>query len=206
MRSHYRRRLITPFRFVMILGLGVLGTAAWQYDLLPFHMGSAPTGALRDASSEDNSLSGKDPAASEYVEPVLSEETIIAQSEPPAEELPEGNINQRSYQSRDIQVPRIYKRTSTGGVEEAAAKVDSPVNEALEPSRFKGSAQPVRNQGTPFSSQQATAAKNVPKKMNPPEGIKRASPRVIKSAENASFKEEVGGGTAEECHSRPDCH
>ncbi|WP_298861261.1 L,D-transpeptidase family protein [uncultured Gimesia sp.] len=195
MRSRYQRRLMTPFRFVMIVGLGIIGTAAWKFDMLPFHMGSAPTGSLEEASSDDASLSGKGQSASGYVEPVLSEETIIAQSEPPAEELLEGNDNQRAYQSRDIEVPRIYKRTLTGEVVEAPTKVDSPVNEALEPKRFNGSAEPLRKEDKSLGSQQV-AAKNVPRNLIPPEGIKRASPRVIKSAENASFKEEVAGTQA----------
>ncbi len=192
MRDHYRRSLITPFRFVMIVGLGIVGTAAWKLDMLPFHLGSAPTGALQEASSERSASKGNDSDDSVYEEPVLSEEAVIAQSEPPAEALLEGDINQRSYQSREIEVPRIYKRTISGRVVEAATEVDSPVNEALEPKRFKGSAQPVPTEKKPSLIQQVAGEKNVPRKMTPPEGIKRASRRVIKSAENASFKEEIG--------------
>jgi len=195
MRSRNRGRLMTPFRFIMIAGLGILGTAAWKYDFMPFQMGSAPTGALRGVASEDSQSDNKS-AASEYVEPVLSEETVVAQSEPPAEEVSDGNDNQRAYQSREIEVPRIYQRTSTGQVVEAAAKVDSPVNEALEPNRFKSSAQPVRKEAKPLAAQQMAAVKNAPRKLVPPEGIKRANRRVIKTAENASFNEEVGGTQA----------
>ncbi|MFK7777255.1 MAG: L,D-transpeptidase family protein [Gimesia sp.] len=196
MRSRNRGRLITPFRFIMIAGLGILGAAGWKFDLMPFQLGNAPTGALKEVASEDSARSGIEQTDSEYVEPVLSEETIIAQSEPQAEELSDGNDNQRAYQSREIEVPRIYKRTLTGEVVEAVVQVDSPVNEALEPNRFKRSAQPVLRETIQRTSQQMATLKNSPKRLVPPEGMKRANRRVIKSAENASFNEEVGGTQA----------
>ncbi|MFH1304460.1 MAG: L,D-transpeptidase family protein [Planctomycetota bacterium] len=196
MRSRKQGRWMTPFRLLMVAGLGILGTASWKYEWIPLHLGSAPTGALRD-SSQDSAAAGQNQAAPQYVEPVLAQETIIAQSEPPAEELSEGNDNQRSYQIRDIEVPRIYKRTLSGEVVESAPEVDSPVNEAIEPKQFKASAQPLFRDEKSLSSQQSATDRNAPQKLNPPEGIKRASAPVIKTAEHASFKEEVGGAQPE---------
>lgn len=200
MRSRNRGRLITPFRFIMIAGLGVLGTAAWMYDLLPFQVSSAPTGALHE---EDHQAATQTEPQANEVEPVLSQETIIAQSEPPAEVLPEGNDNQRAYKTRDIELPRIYKRTMSGQIVEAETIVDSPVNESLEPhqfnapQQFKGAAQPLRQEQSAMSAQQA-ADPRAPRQLQPPEGIKRASNPVIKNTEHASFKEEFGASPAQQ--------
>ena len=198
MRYHKQSRLITPFRLLILAGLGVLGTAAWKYEWIPLQLGSAPTGALNETASQDSSKSEKISIAPEYVEPVLEQETIIAQSEPPAEELTEGSDNQRSYQRRDIEIPRIYKRTLTGEIVEADPKIDSPVHEAMEPKQFKGAAQPLTGRQIPAGAQQQAADRNAPKQLNPPEGIKRASAPVIKTAEHASFKEEVGSNPGQE--------
>jgi hypothetical protein len=191
MRYRKRSRLITPFRLFIVAILGVIGTTAWKSEWIPLQLGSAPTGALNETSSQEASKTGKNQLDPEYVEPVLEQETIIAQSEPPAEELTEGSDNQRSYQSRDIEIPRIYKRTLTGGIVEAAPKIDSPVHEAMEPKQFKGAAQPLVGTQIPGGSQPQAADRNAPQKLNPPEGIKRASAPVIKTAEHASYKEEV---------------
>ena len=199
MRSRNRGRLITPFRFIMLAGLGILGTAAWQYDLLPFQVSSAPTGALHE---EEQAATQTEPETDE-VEPVLSTETIIAQSEPPAEALPDGNDNQRSSKPRDIEPPRIYKRTVSGQIVEAETVVDSPVNESLElqqfkaPQQFKGSAQPLPQEPSALSARQ-TVDPGAPRQLQPPEGIKRASNPVIKNTEHASFKEEFGASPAEQ--------
>lgn len=201
MRSHQRNRLITPFRVVMFIGLGILGTAAWKYEWIPFHVGGAQTGALIDDSSQNSSGTGKRQEISDHEEPVLEQETIIAQSEPPAEELTEGSDNQRTYHRREIEVPRIFKRTITGTIVETAPQVDSPVNAAIEPNHFKASAQPLAKEDQ-VSPQLASKELNAPKKLNPPEGIKRASARVIKTAKHASFDEEIGKSQTE--NSTPD--
>lgn len=201
MRSRQRSRLVTPFRLLMVMGLGILGTAVWKYEWIPFHLGGAQTGALIDTSSENSSAAGKRQAASVNVEPVLEQETIIAQSEPPAEELTEGSNNQRSYHSREIEVPRIYKRTITGAIVETAPQVDSPVNAAIEPNHFNAPAQPLVKENQ-VSPQPVLKGINAPKRLNPPEGIKRASAPVIKTAKHASFKSEVGGDQSEK--STPD--
>ncbi|QDT40268.1 Putative L,D-transpeptidase YkuD [Gimesia alba] len=197
MRYRKQSRLITPFRLIIIAVLGVLGTAAWKNEWIPLQLGSAPTGALNESTQEAASATGRNQTASEYVEPVLEQETIIAQSEPPAEELTDGSDNQRSYQSRDIEIPRIYKRTLTGGIVEADTKIDSPVHEAMEPRQFKGAAQPLVGRQKPAGSQQQ-ADRNAPKQLNPPEGIKRASAPVIKTAKHASYKEEIGSDPSQE--------
>ncbi|MCA9006099.1 MAG: L,D-transpeptidase family protein [Planctomycetaceae bacterium] len=200
MRSRNRGRLITPFRFIMIAGLGILGTAAWKYDLLPFQVGSAPTGALHE---EEQQAVTQSESETDEAEPILSNETIIAQSEPPAEALPEGNDNQRAYKTRDIELPRIYKRTMSGQIVEAETTVDSPVNESLEPQlfkqpqQFKESARPLQQEETAMTERQ-TVDPRAPRQFQPPEGIKRASEPVIKTAKHASYKEEIGASTAQQ--------
>tara|TARA_R110002095_G_scaffold216596_1_gene214844 strand:- start:4540 stop:5757 length:1218 start_codon:yes stop_codon:yes gene_type:complete len=178
--------------------LGVLGTTAWKYEWIPLQLGSAPTGNLNDTARQAVSKAGKNQAAPEYVEPVLEQETIIAQSEPPAEELTQGNDNQRSYQSRDIEIPRIYKRTLTGEIVETAPEIDSPVHDAMEPQQFKGSAQPLAREQKSASPQQATFGGSAPRQLNAPEGIKRASAPVIKTAKHASYQEKVGGDPSQD--------
>lgn len=200
MRFHKRKPLITPFRLIMVLG--VLSIVAWKYDWIPLQLSSAPTGAINETTEQSQSQAALKQAEPEYVEPVLEEATIIAQSEPPAEELDEGSDNQRAYQRRDIEIPRLYKRTITGEIVEAKAEVDSPVHEAMEPKQFKGTAQPLTGNAPKTAAAPQAPDSNAPRTLNPPEGIKRASQPVIKTAKHASFKEEVGPPPAQE--STPD--
>lgn len=202
MRYRKQGRLITPFRIFIVAVLGVLGTFVWKNEWIPLQLGSAPTGALSESAPQAAAKADMNQAAPEYVEPVLEQETIIAQSEPPAEALSEGSDNQRSYQIRDIEIPRIYKRTLAGEIVETAPEVDSPVHAAMEPKQFKGVAQPLGGRQMPVASPQETTGRNVPQKLNPPEGIKRASAPVIKTAKHASFKEEIGSAPSQE--STPD--
>ena len=65
MRSRKQGRWMTPFRLLMVAGLGILGTASWKYEWIPLHLGSAPTGALRD-SSQDSAAAGQNQAAPQY--------------------------------------------------------------------------------------------------------------------------------------------
>lgn len=197
MRTRQRGPLLTPFRIVMVTGLGILAAVAWKSQWMPFHIGSAQTGALHDASSDSsNAKSGLNQAASEEVEPILEQETISAQTEPPAESLAEGNENRRSYQREEVELPRIFKRTLSGEIVETSPHIDSPIHETLEPKRFKESAQPLPK-AKPIQRQIATKEMDVPQKLNPPEGIKRSSRPKIKTAKHASFKEEIGGSQAE---------
>ncbi|MCA9015465.1 MAG: L,D-transpeptidase family protein, partial [Planctomycetaceae bacterium] len=90
----------------------------------------------------------------------------------------------------------------TGEIVEAAPEIDSPVHDALAPKQFQGAAQPLAGKQMPDASQQTTADPNAPQRVNPPEGIKRASAPVIKTAKHASYKEEIGKDPSQE--STPD--
>ncbi|QDV15733.1 Putative L,D-transpeptidase YkuD [Gimesia panareensis] len=190
MRSRSRGRWITPFRFIMVTGLGILVTVGWKFNLLPFQVSSAPTGALHE---QDTSSAKTTPQEAEYKEPVLEEATILAQSEPPAEELTEGDDNQRRFRKHDIEMPKVYTRTITGSVVEADTEVDPLFTETEPPAQFKGAARPMQRLPQPTEPVPDPGA---PAKLNPPEGIKRASNPVIKTAKHASFKEEIGAEEA----------
>ncbi|QDU00648.1 Putative L,D-transpeptidase YkuD [Gimesia chilikensis] len=195
MRSRNRGRWITPFRFIMVTGLGILGAVAWKMDLLPFQVSSAPTGALHEQETADKSSGKTTVQPEEYKEPVLEEATILAQSEPPAEELSDGDDNQRLFRKSEVEMPRVYTRTLNGAIVEAETSVDPLFAETEPPAQFKGAARPVEPQPEPTA---AMPEPNAPAKLNPPEGIKRASNPVIKTAKHASFKEEIGGEAAKQ--------
>lgn len=196
MRSRNRGRWITPFRFIMVTGLGILGAVAWQLDLLPFQVGSAPTGALHD---EHVTVTSEKTASTpeEYKEPVLEEATIMAQSEPPAEELTAGDDNQRTFRKQDIEMPKVYTRTITGSVVEVETGTDPlfAETEPAAPAQFKGAARPLQQAA---QSAKPMVDPGAPAKLNPPEGIKRASNPVIKTARHASYKEEISDAEARE--------
>ena len=195
MRSRNRGRWITPFRFIMVTGLGILGAVAWKMDLLPFQVSSAPTGALHEQENAGKSSGKTTVQPEEYKEPVLEEATILAQSEPPAEELSDGDDNQRLFRKSEVEMPRVYTRTLNGAIVEAETSVDPLFAETEPPAQFKGAARPVEPLPEPTA---ATPEPNAPAKLNPPEGIKRASNPVIKTAKHASYKEEIGGEAAKQ--------
>lgn len=195
MRSRNRGRWITPFRFIMVTGLGILGTVAWKFDVLPFQVSSAPTGALQEENSTESSSKSQAVQQVAYQEPILEEETIQAQSEPPAEELTEGDDNLRTFEERDVELPRVYKRTVTGAIVEAEPQVDELMLDTKAPEQFKGAAQPLPRTQQPLAQKPDPGA---PGKLMPPEGIKRASNPVIKTARHASYKEEVPSGVSED--------
>ncbi|MCR9234151.1 MAG: L,D-transpeptidase family protein [bacterium] len=195
MRSRNRGRWITPFRFIMVTGLGILGAVAWKMDLLPFQVSSAPTGALHEQETAGKSSGKTTVQPEEYKEPVLEEATILAQSEPPAEELSDGDDNQRLFRKSEVEMPRVYTRTLNGAIVEAETSVDPLFAETEPPAQFKGAARPVEPLPEPKA---AMPEPNAPAKLNPPEGIKRASNPVIKTAKHASYKEEIGGEAAKQ--------
>lgn len=195
MRSRNRGRWITPFRFIMVTGLGILGAVAWKMDLLPFQVSSAPTGALHEQETAGKTSGKTTVQPEEYKEPVLEEATIQAQSEPPAEELSDGDDNQRLFRKSEVEMPRVYTRTLNGAIVEAETSVDPLFAETEPPAQFKGAARPVEPLPEPTA---AMPEPNAPAKLNPPEGIKRASNPVIKTAKHASYKEEIGGEAAKQ--------
>ncbi len=94
-------------------------------------------------------------------------------------------------------MPRVFKRTTSGEIVETSPTIDSLQHAAKEPEPFKESAKPLTRQN-PVPRQLASRDGNSPKKFNPPEGMKRAASPVIKTAKQASFKEETGGAQAED--------